>query len=63
MLGELDWQKRGLVMDTKYYPTAAFSEKPSGWDQAGRHTPEGLRENLEASLRALKTDKVDMWYL
>lgn len=33
------------------------------WDKAGRHTPEALRENLEASLAALKTDKVDMWYL
>lgn len=35
----------------------------TGWDNAGRHTPENLRENLEASLTALKTDKVDMFYL
>lgn len=21
MLGDLEWQKRGIVMDTKYYPT------------------------------------------
>jgi aflatoxin B1 aldehyde reductase len=63
MLRELEWQKRGIVMDTKYYPTANFSDKPSNWEEAGHHTPEGLRENLEASLKALKTDKVDMWYL
>jgi aflatoxin B1 aldehyde reductase len=29
MLGDLEWQKRGIVMDTKYYPTAAFSDSPS----------------------------------
>jgi aflatoxin B1 aldehyde reductase len=27
------------------------------------HSPEGLRLNLMASLKALNTDKVDMWYL
>ncbi|EGP89260.1 unnamed protein product [Zymoseptoria tritici ST99CH_1A5] len=64
MLGELEWQKRGIVMDTKYYPTIAFSDTPSNWAAKGsRHTPQELRENLEASLKALKTDKVDMWYL
>lgn len=62
MLGELQWQKRELVMDTKYYPTAGRSA-PAAWDAELRHTPEGLRENLEKSLAALKTDKVDMWYL
>ena len=62
MLGDLEWQKRGIVMDTKYYPTAGRGG-PAGWDQALRHTPEGLRENLEKSLKALKADKVDMWYL
>ncbi|KAK5130703.1 hypothetical protein LTR08_001733 [Meristemomyces frigidus] len=59
-LGELDWRKRGLVMDTKYYPTAGKSA-PGSWDTALRHTPEGLRENLMKSLKALGTDKVDMW--
>ena len=61
-LGALEWQKRGLVMDTKYYPTAGKSA-PGTWDNALRHTPEGLRENLMKSLKALKTDKVDMWYV
>ncbi|KAK5691983.1 hypothetical protein LTR97_011154 [Elasticomyces elasticus] len=62
MLGELDWQKRGIVMDTKYYPTAD-KPGPDSWDKSLRHTPEGLRENLDKSLKALKTNKVHMWYL
>ncbi|EMC97999.1 hypothetical protein BAUCODRAFT_410420 [Baudoinia panamericana UAMH 10762] len=62
MLGDLEWQKRGIVMDTKYYPTAGRSG-PAAWDSSLRHTPEGLRDNLTKSLKALKTDKVDMWYL
>ncbi|KAK5163294.1 hypothetical protein LTR04_002663 [Oleoguttula sp. CCFEE 6159] len=62
MLGDLAWRKRGLVMDTKYYPTAG-KPSPSGWSKDWRHTPEQLRENLMASLKALQTDKVDMWYL
>ncbi|THX18513.1 Aldo/keto reductase [Aureobasidium pullulans] len=62
MLGDLDWQKRGLVMETKYYPTAGKSI-PSSWNNNLRHTPEHLRENLMTSLKELKTDKIDMWYL
>ena len=63
-LGQLDWQKRGLIMDTKYYPTAGrtmskSNEPAGGW----KHTPEHLRQNLMDSLMALKTDNVDMWYL
>ncbi|KAK4543023.1 hypothetical protein LTR36_006021 [Oleoguttula mirabilis] len=61
-LGDLEWQKRGIVMDTKYYPTAGRSA-PGKWDNELRHTPEGLRANLLKSLKALRTDKVDMWYL
>ncbi|KAK5079787.1 hypothetical protein LTR70_007599 [Exophiala xenobiotica] len=58
-LGDLDWQKRGLAMDTKYYPTA-------GRGMPGpqtSHKPAELRENLMASLKALKCEKIDMWYL
>lgn len=58
-LGDLDWQKRGIVMDTKYYPTA-------GRGMPGpqtSHKPAELRENLMASLKALKCEKIDMWYL
>lgn len=62
MLGELDWQKRGLVMETKYYPTAG-RPVPAAWNGNLRHTPEDLRENLERSLKELGTEQVDMWYL
>lgn len=36
---------------------------PAAPEEGWRHTPEHLRENLTASLKALKVDKVDMWYL
>jgi len=64
-LGDLDWQKRGIVMDTKYYPTAGrqMSKSPEVPEGGWRHTPEHLRQNLMSSLKALKTDKIDMWYL
>ncbi|GAM42910.1 hypothetical protein TCE0_044r17304 [Talaromyces pinophilus] len=56
-LGELDWQGRGLVVDTKLYPNVA--------DGTGNmtHSAEDLRKYLDESLRALKTDKIDLWYL
>lgn len=62
MLGDLDWQKRGLVMVTKYHTTYG-KPGPDTWDKSLRHTPEMLRENLMTSLKSLKTDKLDMWYL
>ncbi|KAH0525758.1 hypothetical protein TsFJ059_009177 [Trichoderma semiorbis] len=52
-LGQLDWQKRGIVMDTKLSPSSGQYN----------HTPEGLRQGLLESLKDLKTEKVDMWYL
>ena len=58
-LGELDWKKRDLVMDTKFYPTKGKNMDNEEWT----HRPEDLRENLKRSLKALKTDKIDMWYL
>lgn len=56
-LGELDWQARGLVVDTKLYPNIA--------DGTGKmtHCASDLRTYLEESLKALKTDKIDLWYL
>ncbi|KAF8573618.1 Aldo/keto reductase [Ramaria rubella] len=53
-LSKLEWQKRGLIVNTKLYPF-----KPEGYT----HTPEGLRNGLEESLRALNTEKVELWYL
>ena len=63
-LGELDWQKRGIVMDTKFYPTAGRQMSKSDAPEGGwTHNPEHLRRNLMTSLKALKADKIDMWYL
>jgi aflatoxin B1 aldehyde reductase len=47
-------------METKLSPRAKIG-LPEG--QATTHRPEHLRLGLEASLKALQTDKVDMWYL
>ncbi|RFU79639.1 aflatoxin b1 aldehyde reductase member 3 [Trichoderma arundinaceum] len=52
-LGQLDWQKRGIVMDTKLSPT----------NGQYNHTPAGVRDGLLASFKALGAEKVDMWYL
>lgn len=32
MLGELDWKKRGLVMDTKLYPMAVRLPRQLGFE-------------------------------
>ncbi|KAK9323503.1 NADP-dependent oxidoreductase domain-containing protein [Lipomyces orientalis] len=58
-LGELNWQDRKLVMETKYYATAGRG-RPGPQTS---HSPADLRKYLIESLKALKTDKVDMWYL
>lgn len=46
------WKERGLTLATKYYPI-----------DPGLHKPEVLRENLEKSLKELKTDCVDIFHL
>lgn len=58
-LGRLKWQDRGIVMDTKFYPTVGRGMDKDQWT----HKPDHLRENLTRSLKALQADKVDMWYL
>ncbi|KAH8907620.1 keto reductase [Coniochaeta sp. PMI_546] len=58
-LGLLKWQDRGLVVDTKVSPKAPAAPTARRYT----HTPEDLRRALKDSLTALKTDKVDMWYL
>ncbi|KAF8610222.1 Aldo/keto reductase [Ceratobasidium sp. AG-I] len=52
LLGEVGWQKRGLIVETKFYPHGAI-----------KHTVEGLREQLAKSLAALKADKIELFYL
>ncbi|EPQ51526.1 Aldo/keto reductase [Gloeophyllum trabeum ATCC 11539] len=64
-LGKLDWQKRGLKMHTKLYPTfkspvgATLPDAP----QDISHTPESLRKHFFDSLKALNTNHIDMFYL
>jgi aflatoxin B1 aldehyde reductase len=60
ILSELDWQKRGLVMDTKLYPNFGG---PMVQHEQYTHKPEHVRKGLMNSLRALKCNKVDMFYL
>ncbi|KAM0716431.1 hypothetical protein Q7P37_007876 [Cladosporium fusiforme] len=65
MLGDLslDSAHRDLSISTKYYPSFGRPVPESWKDKTARHTPEELRANLMASLRALKTSKLDIWYL
>ncbi|RPD76839.1 Aldo/keto reductase [Lentinus tigrinus ALCF2SS1-7] len=62
-LGKVNWKKRGLVMDTKLYPTAAAGSRAVGAPSLISHSPEDLRKYLDISLKALQTDSIDMWYL
>jgi len=60
-LGKVNWQKRGLTMETKLFP---YGGKGMLGD-AGviTHKPEDLRKQLDLSLKALQTDSIDMFYL
>ncbi|EFX02012.1 aflatoxin b1-aldehyde reductase [Grosmannia clavigera kw1407] len=57
-LGQLDLAKRGIVLATKLAPGTIASMA-----HAYTHRPAELRAALLDSLRALQTDRVDMWYL
>jgi len=59
-LRKCDWVKRGLVMDTKLFPTINNNRDDPN---AVTHKPDSLRKNLLASLDALGVKKVHMWYL
>ena len=59
-LGQLHWQDRGLIMDTKFSPRTNLNLGP---DIKITHSPEHLRLALQKSLESLKANKVDMWYL
>lgn len=49
---EARWKDRGLTLATKLYPS-----------QPGLHKPDVIREQLDTSLRELKTDCIDIFYL
>ncbi|KAJ7743266.1 Aldo/keto reductase [Mycena maculata] len=53
-LGKIDWQEKGILMETKLYPALPYGMS---------HSPDDLRKFLLASLKALNTDKLEMWYL
>jgi len=52
-LAKVDWQRRGLSVDTKLFPVK----------EEIFHTPEDLRKHLLKSLDALGTKKINTWYL
>jgi len=62
LLAEIHWQKRGIVLDTKLYPTKG-RPKMSESGREYSHAAEDVRRGLMDSLRALKTDKVNLFYL
>ncbi|KAJ6583935.1 NADP-dependent oxidoreductase domain-containing protein [Mycena vulgaris] len=61
-LGAIGWQKRGIKMETKAYPTKG---KNMGWryPEVLSHSPTDLRKSLNDSLKALQTDKFYIFYL
>lgn len=60
LLSGLDWQKRGIVMDTKLYPNKGG---PTRGHRQYSHTADDVRQGLMDSLKALGTNKIDMFYL
>ncbi|KAJ5535552.1 Aldo/keto reductase [Penicillium frequentans] len=61
-LAESRWQERGLVMDTKLYPT---KRGDLSWitSEMWTHEPGDVRAGLMKSLKALQAEGVDMFYL
>ncbi|KAJ7664688.1 Aldo/keto reductase [Mycena rosella] len=60
-LGKINWQEKGLLMETKLYPYVP--KVLTGNEFTGSHSPEDLRKWLMVSLKALNTNKLEMWYL
>jgi aflatoxin B1 aldehyde reductase len=60
MLADLDWRGRNLIMDTKLYPNAGSAMNKG---EQYTHKPEDVRRGLLDSLKALKCEKIDMFYL
>lgn len=56
-LGKINWKAKGILMETKLYPTHAPNPV------LGSHSPEDLRKYLDISLKALNTDSLEMFYL
>ncbi|KAJ7712380.1 Aldo/keto reductase [Mycena metata] len=58
LIGSIDWQKKGVTIGTKLLPA-----HPLMPEVTGAHTLESIRKALLASLKALNTKKIDIWYL
>ncbi|KAJ7902491.1 Aldo/keto reductase [Mycena leptocephala] len=56
-LGKINWQEKGILMETKLYPF------PGAPQLTGSHSASDLRKYLMMSLEALNTNKLEMWYL
>jgi len=61
-LGSLHWQDRGLVMETKLFPTKGKNMTMVTHEEWTLQ-PADVRAGFTASLEALKADNVDMFYL
>jgi aflatoxin B1 aldehyde reductase len=59
-LGDIEWQKRGIAMHTKLYPSKGIMSYSK---VEYTHSAKDIRAGLLESFKALKTDKIDMWYL
>jgi aflatoxin B1 aldehyde reductase len=58
-LNSLNWKKRNLTMDTKFYPNIhGILGRP-----VTHLAPDNMRAGLEESLKALGTESIDLWYL
>jgi aflatoxin B1 aldehyde reductase len=58
--GAIPWQEMGIVTATKLYPSAGI---PLFQGSQYNHTPADVRRGLMDSLKALKCEKIDMFYL
>ncbi|KAI0034793.1 Aldo/keto reductase [Vararia minispora EC-137] len=65
LLGKIDHKGRGLLLETKLYPRVVrlLSPTPLLDGVTITHEPEDLRKFLDASLKALSIDQLEMWYL
>ncbi|KAG0646234.1 Highly reducing polyketide synthase [Hyphodiscus hymeniophilus] len=61
LLATAEWEKRGLRIETKIYPTKFRPLLPN--NAAYNFGAEDLRAGLLASLKALNSSKIDTWYL
>jgi len=65
MLGRIDWKSKGLKLETKLiavHPSDPSSRNPYATEEIS-HTYEDMKKHILRSLKALKTEQLEMWYL